>query len=253
MSRRVIVHPDQTVLAEAAAARAITALLDAQSHRSPVHWVLTGGSVGIATLAAMGRSPVLSAIDWSQVHLWWGDERFLPAGNNERNEVQAHDVLIDQLKADFGLPTENVHTVPASDSKSISSVDEAAEHYAQELSAFAEGDSSSDVRTPDFDLLLLGMGPDIHIASLFPGHEALGVVGSTTTAVRNSPKPPPERVSLTFEAINHSRRVWIVAGGAEKAEAVSAVIANKPAVEAPAAHVHGQDETLLLIDTASAT
>lgn len=250
MSRRVIVHPDQAVLAEAAAARAITALLDAQSHRSPVHWVLTGGSVGIATLVAMGRSPVLSAIDWSQVHLWWGDERFLPAGDSERNEVQAHDALIGQLKEDHGLPEENVHVVPASDAENVSSVDAAAQHYAQELAAYAE--TGSDVRAPDFDLLLLGMGPDIHVASLFPDHEALAAVGSTTIAVRNSPKPPPERVSLTFEAINHSRRVWVVAGGAEKAEAVSAVIANKPVIQAPAAHVHGQDETLLLIDTASA-
>src|SRR5690606_28098267 len=75
--RLVVVHPDKEVLAQAAAARLLTRVLDVQSVRSPVHVVLTGGTVGIATLAAAATSPLLRAIDWSPVHLWWGDERLL--------------------------------------------------------------------------------------------------------------------------------------------------------------------------------
>lgn len=245
MIRSVVVHPDDALLAEATAARLLTRLLDAQSVRRPVHAVLTGGTVGIATLAAVAASPLRRAVDWSGVHLWWGDERFVPAGHADRNETQARDALLDALVADEGLPAGNVHAMPGPDV--VGSPEESAAAYADELARF-----SDDGATPAFDVLLLGMGPDGHVASLFPGHEALAA-GGTTVGVHGSPKPPPERVSLTFDAIRAAREVWVVAAGAAKAEPVAAALADVPREEIPAAGVSGTERTLWLVDVAAAT
>ena len=111
MTRAVVVHPDAGVLAEAVAARLLTRVLDLQSLQRPVHLVLTGGTVGIRTLAAVGTSPVRDAVDWSGVHVWWGDERFLPDGDAERNETQARTALLDGLGD--ALPAGNVHAMAA--------------------------------------------------------------------------------------------------------------------------------------------
>src|SRR5690606_28252647 len=109
-ARVALVHPDAEVLAEAVAARLLTRLVDLQSVQDEVHLVLTGGTVGIASLAAISRSPVRLAVDWSAVHLWWGDERFLPSGDPERNETQAREALLDGLE---GLDPAKVHPMPA--------------------------------------------------------------------------------------------------------------------------------------------
>lgn len=245
MTRSVVVHPDDALLAEATAARLLTRLLDVQSVRRPVHAVLTGGTVGIATLAAVAVSPLRRAVDWSGVHLWWGDERFVPAGHEDRNETQARDALLDALVADDGLPEENVHAMAGPDV--VGTPEESAAAYADELARFADGDA-----TPAFDVLLLGMGPDGHVASLFPGHEALAADG-TAVGVHGSPKPPPERVSLTFDAIRSAREVWVVAAGAAKAEPVASALADVPREEIPAAGVAGTERTLWLVDVAAAT
>lgn len=242
--RLVVVHPSPDVLAEAAAARLLTRILDIQSVRSPVHVVLTGGTVGIKTLAAVRSNPVRDAVDWTGVHLWWGDERFLPEGDAERNETQARDALIDALPT---LPRENVHAMPAAGA--ATDPEAAAEAYAVELARFAVDDGA----TPAFDITLVGMGPDAHVASLFPGNPALGVTGRPTTGVLDSPKPPAERVSLTFEALRASREVWVVAAGKDKAPAVATALGGAAVEAAPIAGAVGQHLTLWLVDTASAS
>lgn len=242
--RRVVVHPDASVLAEAVAVRLLTRVLDAQAVRATVHVVLTGGTVGMATLEHAAHSVVCSAIDWTGVHLWWGDERFLPTGDPERNETQARAALIDRLL----IPPENVHSIPAKGAEGIATPDDAAAAYAQELSALA----SDGPAVPRFDVLLLGLGPDGHVASLFPGSASLGVVDRTVVGVLDSPKPPPERVSLTLPAIQSAREVWIVAAGAEKATAVHASLAGLSVSSAPAGHATGTETTLWLIDAAAA-
>ncbi|QZN87262.1 6-phosphogluconolactonase [Cellulomonas sp. C5510] len=244
--RTVLVHPDATVLAEATAARLITRLVDLQSATAPVHVVLTGGTVGIATLAAVAASPARDAVDWSGVHLWWGDERFLPDGHADRNETQARDALLDALGD--ALPVANVHPVrPLDEAAGVATPEDAAAAYAAELAAFAP--DGADV--PAFDVLMLGMGPDGHVASLFPGHEALGVTGVPAVGVHGSPKPPPLRVSLTFEALRAAREVWVVAAGAEKAGAVASALADASVERTPAAGARGTERTLWLVDAAA--
>ncbi|WP_415296037.1 6-phosphogluconolactonase [Cellulosimicrobium sp. SJTW-1] len=242
-ARLVVVHPDAGVLAEAVASRLVTRLLDVQSVRRPVHVVLTGGTVGIASLAALARHPARDAVDWSGVHVWWGDERFLACGDGERNETQARAALLDHLPH---LPPENVHPMPAADA--AATPEESATAYAATLAEHAPDGE----RVPAFDVLLLGMGPDGHVASLFPDHPGLDVTGTPTAGVHGSPKPPPERVTLTFEAIARARQVWVVAAGAEKAPAVASALAGAPTRETPAAAVAGTEATLWLVDVAAA-
>lgn len=262
--RMVVVHPDADILAEAVAARLLTRLVDVQSIRDTVHVVLTGGTVGIAVLRAVAASPVRAAVDWSSVHLWWGDERFVPAGHPDRNETQAREALVDSLVATSGLAGDNVHPMPGPDL--VESPEGSAAAYARELASFAEplsgsegvsggtagNPTSPETEVPAFDVLLLGMGPDGHVASLFPGHEALPASGSTV-GVHGSPKPPPERVSLTFDAIQSAREVWVVAAGQEKAVPVANALGGAPVDQVPAAGVRGTELTLWLLDAAAAS
>jgi len=244
----VVVHPDADVLAEATAARLLTRLVDLQSDHSPVHVVLTGGTVGIAVLRAVAASPVRGAVDWSDVHVWWGDERFLPDGDPDRNEVQAREALLDALGD--ALPADHVHAMPARTAQ-VPDTDAAARLYAAELARHAPADAA--LAVPSFDVLLLGMGPDGHVASLFPGHATLSVSDRTVVGEEDSPKPPPPRVSLTFPAIQAAAEVWVVAAGDGKADAVAAALRGAPATEVPAAGAVGVARTLWLLDVAAAS
>lgn len=236
---RVVSHPDPQALASAVAARLITAALDAISVRGRADLVLTGGGAGIAALAAVPLSPAASAVDWEAVHVWWGDERFLPAGDPDRNATQARAALGEAIR----IPTSNVHEMPAADERSPD-VDVAAARYAEELSREAEQGSPA----PAFDVLMLGIGPDGHVASLFPGHPALDHAGASVVGVRKSPKPPPLRVSLTMPTIRSAQRVWLIASGAGKARAVERAQSHADIHQCPAAHARGRLESLLLAD-----
>ena len=259
-SRTVVVHPDAETLARATAARLLLRLLDAQSTHRPVHVALTGGTVGIRTLAEVAASPLRDAVDWSGVHVWWGDERFLPDGDAERNETQARDALLGVLVAEAGLPEDNVHPMPAADA--VATPEDAAEKYAATLASFAGAgaepavaDGASDdagPAVPRFDVVVLGMGPDGHVASLFPGQGTIDVVDRTVVGVHDSPKPPPLRVSLTFPAIEAAEEVWLVVGGADKAPAVRRALGGDDVHATPAAGAVGRRRTLWLLDAAAA-
>lgn len=241
----VVVHPDADVLAATTAARLLVRLVDTQSHRSPVHVALTGGTVGIATLRAVAGSAVRDAVDWSGVHLWWGDERFLPEGDPDRNETQAREALLVALGD--ALPAGNVHAMPAL-SSDVPDGETSARRYTAELRAHAEGDEPA----PRFDVLLLGMGPDGHVASLFPDRASVDEADAAVVAEHDSPKPPSERVSLTFPVIRAAREVWVVAAGAEKAPAVARALADDDTHRTPAAGARGSERTLWLVDVAAA-
>lgn len=239
----VVTHRDSTVLARAVAARLVTRLVDVQSARGVASLVLTGGGIGIACLTELCESPARDAVDWSRVDVWWGDERFLPTGDPERNETQARAALLDHVDLD----PERVHPMPAADA--APDPETAAERYAAELRRAARPEDHGPV--PQFDLLLLGMGPDGHTASLFPESPSVyddrPVVG-----VRGAPKPPPNRVSLTLAAINAARDVWIVVAGEDKAPAVSLALSGAGPLQVPAAGVRGRQRTLWVLDAAAA-
>lgn len=251
MNREIVVHPDAAAVAEAAAARLLVRLLDLQSHRSPLHVVLTGGTLGIEVVRALAANPVREAVDWSGVHVWWGDERFVAAGSPDRNEVQAREAGL----ATLPLPAENIHPMGSSDA--YSDPDAAAAAYAAELATFAEPPDEAlgaglPATVPPFDVLLLGVGPDGHVASLFPGHATLTVTDRTVVGETASPKPPPARVSLTFPALRAAREVWVVAAGEGKAGAVASALSGAPVDQTPAAGALGRDRTLWLVDVTAA-
>lgn len=249
---KVSIHPDADLLAASVAARLLTRLVDIQNERGTATVVLTGGTLGIGALRAVAESPIRSAVDWSAVDFWWGDERFLPAGNQDRNADQARAALLDQL----GVSDERVHEFGSSDA--FDSQDDAAADYAARLQEAARKEAAlgfelSDPRLPRFDILLLGVGPDAHVASLFPEMSGIRTKGQTVVGVSGAPKPPPERVSLTLEAINSAEEVWLAVAGADKAGAVGLALAGAGPVQVPAAGARGRKKTLWLIDQEAAS
>jgi 6-phosphogluconolactonase len=237
----VVVVPDADTLASAVAARLVVTIIDAQAARDWAGVVLTGGRIAAKVLRAVKDLPAAKAIDWAKVDLWWGDERFLPAGDPERNETQAREALLDSL----GLAPARVHAMPPSDGPDGDDAVAAATRYAAELSNAGPAGTN----LPRFDVLMLGVGEDGHVASLFPGHPDAGA-GGTTTAVHNSPKPPPTRISLTMPAIRTAAEVWLVAAGPDKAEAVGAALNGTRTV--PAGDARGTERTVWLLDSAAA-
>ncbi len=239
----VFVYATGDLLASAAAARAVTRLADAVAARGRAHLVLTGGGIGTKVLAAIAASPARDAVDWSRVEFWWGDERFLATGDPERNETGARAALLDALRVEPA----RIHAVPGPDGPDGDDPDAAAAWYARELAASAGPGAS----VPVFDVLMLGIGPEGHVASIFPDSPAAHAGGSVV-AVRNCPKPPPTRISLTFGALQAAREVWVLASGAEKAEAVARAVSGVSQVELPAAGARGRTRTLFLLDEAAA-
>ena len=224
----VIVHDGSDAVAEALASRLTTALADVQARGRVPQVCLTGGRIASKAyerLAADGPGDV----DWSRVDLWWGDERFVPTGDSERNA----DGTLAVLRGPLRLGDTFVHVMPASDGDL--DLDEAAAAYASELDGTV------------FDVCLLGMGPDGHVASLFPGHPSAYAPG-TVVAVRHSPKPPSDRLSVTMDVINRSRQVWFVVSGSDKADAVAKGVLGTGPEPVPAARASGTEATIWLVD-----
>ena len=186
----------------------------------------------------VARLSPASAVDWSRVVVWWGDERFVAPDDPERNAGQARAAFLDAVGADPA----SVHEMPST--ASATDVDEAAASYAELVRRHGAG---------AFEVLMLGVGPDGHVASLFPGHPALDARDAIAVGVRDSPKLPPERVTLTFEALNHARAVWFLVSGDEKAEAVASALGGADVHATPAAGVTGEDETIWFLDRSSAS
>ena len=241
----VLVHRDADLLAQAVAARLVSRLVDVQSGSGRASLVLTGGGIGTAVLAALAGSPARDAVDWHAVEVWWGDERFLSRGHPDRNETQARAALLDSVE----LAPDRVHPMPASDGPDGGDPEAAAIRYAAELRAATRPEDHGEV--PSFDVLLLGVGPDAHVASLFPGMPAL-YEDRPVVAVRGAPKPPPTRITLTLPAIRTAKEVWLVAAGAEKAPAVRMALEGAGPVQVPAAAALGRHRTLWLLDRAAA-
>ena len=243
----VLVHRDADLLARAVAARLVTRMVDVQAARGSASVVLTGGGVGIAVLAALAASPARDAVDWRALDVWYGDERFLPEGDPERNHTQARAALLDRVP----LEPRRVHPMPASDGPDGGDPEVSAERYARDLAAATQpGDHGG---MPRLDVLMLGVGPDGHVASLFPEQPAVYEAARTVVAVRGAPKAPPVRISLTFPAIRSAAEVWLVAAGESKAKALHLALSGAGQVQVPAAGARGVQRTLVLLDEAAAS
>lgn len=182
---------------------------------------LTGGSIAREVHRAVAERS--DGVPWGHVRFWFGDERFVPTDSPERNTRQAREDLLDGLVSlgRGALPAGHVMEVPSSDD--VVSVDVAAASYA---------DSLRHQGTGAWEVVMLGVGPDGHVASLFPHHPSVRARDAITVAVTDAPKPPPERVSLTFEALTRrARAIWFLVSGEEKAEAVARALAPHGSVE----------------------
>ncbi len=237
-SPRTVVHEDAQALAGDVASLLLDRLESAQGRGEVPHVGLTGGTIADAIHREVARRAVDSSVDWSRVDFWWGDERFVEAGSPDRNARQAREAFLDGL----GVDPARVHEVPTADA--VATAEDAAAAYSQEMRTQGAG---------FFEVLMLGVGPDGHIASLFPGHPGLDATDAIAIAVHDSPKPPPDRVSLTFEAMDRAKAVWFLVSGDGKADAVAAALAGGDVHEIPARGVVGTDETLWLLDEAAAS
>jgi 6-phosphogluconolactonase len=226
---------DAASVAESAAQRLVEKLTDVFKIKSEAHLMLTGGTVGIATLAALRNNPEHTLIDFKQVHFWWGEERFVSKMSSDRNALQARNALLNYLD----INDSNVHEFPSSDNDLL--LNEAAKQFEAHVAAVK----------PHFDLVLLGMGPDGHVASLFPGKDNLENK-NWIISEPDSPKPPKQRLSFTYSALNSADEVWFVVAGADKQDAVAVAMGDTPEV-LPVGKVHGTLGTQWFIDSTAGT
>ena len=170
---------------------------------------LAGGSTPRLLYQTLGREPYLSRINWERWHVWWGDERAVPPDAPDSNYVMVKEALLDHVP----IPMDHVHRIHGelgAQAAALAYENELRDHFGTPM--------------PQFDLILLGIGEDGHTASLFPGTEALHE--SPLSVVPGiAPRPPHDRVTLTFPAINAADRVLFVVTGRDKAHALRRVIA----------------------------
>lgn len=234
--REIVIYPNSDVLAAATAARLITALSDIQATGRVPAIALTGGGVGTATLRQVAASPARAAVDWRNVDFYWGDERFVPEDSDDRNAKGAREALLAVVDAD----PERIYEMAPSDGEFGADIDAAARGYTEQL-------------PEKFDIVMLGMGPEGHMASLFPDTDAVRDTSTGAIAVRDSPKPPPERISLTLPAIRTADEVWFIVGGPDKAPAVAQAVAGGDPVALPARGATGSRVTRWLLDADAAS
>lgn len=235
-SPRIEVHPDSATLATAVAGELLARLADAQAAGGVPQIALTGGTIAEEIHREVARLSPASDVDWTQVVVWFGDERFVAPDSPDRNAGQARAAFLDAVGAT------RVHPMPST--ADAADVDSAATAYAATLREHGSG---------ELDVVMLGIGPDGHIASLFPGFPQLDVTDAIAVGVTGSPKPPPERVSLTFPALNRAKSVWFLVSGEGKAPAVAQALGGADRHEIPAAGVTGHDETIWFLDRDAAS
>ncbi|MBB3039887.1 6-phosphogluconolactonase [Hoyosella altamirensis] len=236
-SPEILVFDSSDALASAAAQRLAATIVTAQSDRGVARIALTGGSTGIAVLRAL-RS-VGNPIDWGKVDIFWGDDRFLPAGHKDRNDAQADEALLSHVPVDAA----RVYRMPCDEGDFAGDVTAGARAYEEKLRSL-----TPDGNIPQLDVHLLGMGPDGHINSLFPGKATLAERERAVIAEFDSPKPPLQRITLTYPVVNSSREVWFLVAGADKAPAVAKAVGRASPADYPAAGAQGRDGTTWFLD-----
>ena len=236
---RVEVHDTSETLATAVAGELLARLEDAQSAGHEPQIALTGGTIAEAVHSEVARLSAASEVDWSRVVVWWGDERFVAPDSPDRNAGEARAAFLSSL----GVDPAKIHEMPST--ADAPDVDAGAVAYSDAVRMFGSG---------EFDVTMLGVGPDGHIASLFPGFPQLDVADLVAVPVTDSPKPPPERISLTFAALNRSKSVWFLVSGTDKAAVLPSVLRGDfEPQQLPAQLIRPESGNLLwLVDRAAA-
>lgn len=236
MPPEIVITETPDDLARAAANRFLDAADRALTVRGRFSVAVSGGTGPKKLFGLLAQPPYSRAVDWSAVHVFFADERYVPHAHPDSNVRLARETWLDHVP----VPAANIQAMPTTDP----SPETSAREYARTLAAFFGGE-------PRFDLMLLGMGPDGHTASLFPGRSDYP---GWVAAVHDSPKPPPVRLTLTLELINQSREILFLVAGADKAATVKAVLEPGEGGEPlPAARVEAvAGATVWLLDRAAA-
>ncbi|WP_036921512.1 6-phosphogluconolactonase [Propionicicella superfundia] len=227
--RRIHRYPDPDDLADGVARRLVRDLAGIQEAGAVAQLCLTGGRIA-QRMYARFAAHAKGALHSDQLELWWGDERFLPSSDPDRNAGPTLEIL-----GSLGLSPALTHSMPGSDG--ILDGAQAASTYAKEL-----GDTA-------FDICLLGMGPDGHVASIFPDHPSSDPPIAKVIEVTEAPKPPAERISLTVPVLNNSREVWFLVTGHDKADAVARAVAGDETL--PGGRISGTVATRFFLDVAA--
>nr|VDC58685.1 unnamed protein product [Brassica rapa] len=198
--------------------------------------VVSGGSL----IKSLRKLVEVGSIDWSRWHFFWVDERVVPKHHEDSNYKLAYDAFLSKVP----IPPGNVYAI--NDSLSAEAAAEDYETCLKHLVQTGVIRVSESTGFPKFDLMLLGMGPDGHVASLFPGHGLCGEEKRWVGFVTDSPKPPSERITFTFPVINSSAHVALVVCGSGKAEAVEAAL--KKTGDVPAGCVSAEEELVWFLD-----
>ena len=233
-SKRVVVASSAEELYDLVADKFIVRSRKILSRTGSLRVILTGGATQEAVFQAIVRHQAASTLPWAQALFFLGDERFSPAGSGERNDEMAQEYLLRPL----GVSDTQISSAPGPDTGL--GVDDSAATYRQAMSPAGQW--------PAFDIALIGMGPDAHVLSVFPGSALAGASEPDIQPVTDSPKPPTQRVSMTIPLVNHTDRVWLVASGADKAGAVGLAMADAAIGEVPAAGLRGRRSTKVFID-----
>ncbi len=233
--REVLRFATADAVAIAAADAAVQRILQLQASQDRIDIAITGGTVGIKALACWANHSQRDAIDYNRLHFWWGDERFVERNSPDRNFNQAWEALLSQLN----VPAENLHQFPAAGE-------------GQDLDAAAATfEAHWLTENPTIEFGFMGMGPDGHIASLFPGKPNTDA-SAAVIAEHDSPKPPPQRLSFSYEAIRSWNEIWFTIAGADKAAPTAVAFSGSPE-ELPVGRIHGELADVWFIDDAAAT
>lgn len=235
-AEKMFISPDTTHLARLLAqdlAHHIQMQAERRSEKTPLEIAIAGGFVATTVLPALAEAG--EDIDWTKVRFWWCDERFVPAGDPDRNDEEARRCLLDQLEGVRIVP------MPTDDSQGLA---QAQEDFTEQWKTL--------MATRSLDVAVLGMGPDGHIASLFPGmyepFESQPII-----AVKDSPKPPPQRLSLSMPVILATQRIYLAAAGEAKAAVLGdAFAADVDVRQLPVAALRQREDVRWYLDEAAA-
>lgn len=228
MAQTFKVFPDEDFLARSVSSLAVAHILQGLAEKSIFHLALTGGKSGNLVSDFLCREFNEDPSRFAGLHIWWGDERFVAATSTERN-----DYLLNRNMAQNSF----IHMHPVLPPEAVDDVETAAKRY------------NTDLVGIEMDLGVFGVGPDGHIASLFP-HLWQPDESRSVIAIRDSPKPPPQRVTFSMRKINSINRLWMIAAGESKRELVEKIVAAD--MQLPVCHARGVSESLVFVDQVSA-